>query len=145
LCKSVQDSLEDKANKSTISLAFDKEYSSIFVEADKMKINQVLTNLIDNSIKYGKKNGLTKIRFYDMDDAILVEVSDDGIGIDEIHLPRLSERFFRVEESRSREKGGTGLGLSIVKHIIESHQQTLNIRSTVGIGSTFSFTLKKAK
>ena len=145
LCKSVQDSLEDKANKSTISLAFDKEYSSIFVEADKMKINQVLTNLIDNSIKYGKENGLTKIRFYDMDDAILVEVSDDGIGIDEINLPRLSERFFRVEESRSREKGGTGLGLSIVKHIIESHQQTLNIRSTVGIGSTFSFTLKKAK
>ncbi len=145
LCKSVQDSLEDKANKSTISLAFDKEYSSIFVEADKMKINQVLTNLIDNSIKYGKENGSTKIRFYDMDDAILVEVSDDGIGIDEIHLPRLSERFFRVEESRSREKGGTGLGLSIVKHIIESHQQTLNIRSTVGIGSTFSFTLKKAK
>lgn len=145
LCKSVQDSLEDKANKSTISLTFDKEYSSIFVEADKMKINQVLTNLIDNSIKYGKKNGLTKIRFYDMDDAILVEVSDDGIGIDEINLPRLSERFFRVEESRSREKGGTGLGLSIVKHIIESHQQTLNIRSTVGIGSTFSFTLKKAK
>ncbi len=110
-----------------------------------MKINQVLTNLIDNSIKYGKENGLTKIRFYDMDDAILVEVSDDGIGIDEINLPRLSERFFRVEESRSREKGGTGLGLSIVKHIIESHQQTLNIRSTVGIGSTFSFTLKKAK
>ena len=145
LCKSVQDSLEDKANKSTISLAFDKEYSSIFVEADKMKINQVLTNLIDNSIKYGKENGLTKMRFYDMDDAILVEVSDDGIGIDEINLPRLSERFFRVEESRSREKGGTGLGLSIVKHIIESHQQTLNIRSTVGIGSTFSFTLKKAK
>ncbi|MBC8266919.1 MAG: sensor histidine kinase [Flavobacteriales bacterium] len=145
LCKNVQDSLEDKAKKSNISLVFDKEYSPIFVVADKMKINQVLTNLVDNSIKYGNENGLTKIRFYDMVENILVEVSDDGIGIDEIHLPRLSERFFRVEESRSREKGGTGLGLSIVKHIIESHKQTLNIRSTVGVGSTFSFTLKKAK
>ncbi len=145
LCKNVQDALEDKANKSTISIEFDKEYKPILVEADKMKINQVLTNLVDNSIKYGKENGTTKFRLYDMDESILVEVSDDGIGIDEIHLPRLSERFFRVEESRSREKGGTGLGLSIVKHIIESHQQTLNIRSTVGMGSTFSFTLKKAK
>jgi two-component system phosphate regulon sensor histidine kinase PhoR len=85
------------------------------------------------------------VRFFDMNDVVLVEVSDDGIGIEEPYLARLCERFYRVDSSRSREKGGTGLGLSIVKHIIESHQQTLNIRSTFGEGSTFSFTLKKVK
>ena len=144
-CASVIDSLEDKAKKNTISLVFDKEYKSILVSADEQKINQVVTNLLVNSIKYGNEGGLTKVRFFDMDDAVLVEVSDDGIGIEELHLARLCERFYRVDGSRSREKGGTGLGLSIVKHIIESHKQTLNIRSTVGVGSTFSFTLKKAE
>jgi len=115
------------------------------VQADEQKISQVLSNLLVNSIKYGSKNGLTKVRFFDMNDVVLVEVSDNGIGIDEIHIARLCERFYRVDGSRSREKGGTGLGLSIVKHIVESHQQTLNIRSTFGEGSTFSFTLKKAE
>ncbi len=144
-CSAVMDSLEDKAKKNAISIVFDKEYKSILVTADEQKINQVITNLLVNSIKYGDENGLTKVRFFDMDDAVLVEVSDDGIGIEQQHLARLCERFYRVDGSRSREKGGTGLGLSIVKHIIESHKQTLNIRSTVGVGSTFSFTLKKAK
>ena len=144
-CSAVMDSLEDKAKNNAIVLKFDKEYKPIWVEADEQKINQVLSNLLVNSIKYGNENGLTKVHFFDMDDAILVEVSDNGIGIEEPHLARLCERFYRVDSSRSREKGGTGLGLSIVKHIIESHKQTLNIRSTVGVGSTFSFTLKKAE
>jgi two-component system phosphate regulon sensor histidine kinase PhoR len=144
-CSAVLDALEDKAKQNAISIIFDKEYAPILVQADEQKISQVLTNLLVNSIKYGNQNGITKVRFFDMNDVILVEVSDDGIGIQEPHLARLCERFYRVDDSRSREKGGTGLGLSIVKHIIESHQQTLNIRSTVGVGSTFSFTLKKAE
>ena len=144
-CTAVLDALEDKAKQNAISIIFDKEYAPILVQADEQKISQVLTNLLVNSIKYGNQNGITKVRFFDMNDVVLVEVSDDGIGIQEPHLARLCERFYRVDDSRSREKGGTGLGLSIVKHIIESHQQTLNIRSTVGVGSTFSFTLKKAE
>ena len=144
-CSAVLDALEDKAKQNAISIIFDKEYAPILVQADEQKISQVLTNLLVNSIKYGNQNGITKVRFFDMNDVVLVEVSDDGIGIEEPHLARLCERFYRVDGSRSREKGGTGLGLSIVKHIIESHQQTLNIRSTFGEGSTFSFTLKKAK
>ena len=144
-CSAVLDALEDKAKQNAISIIFDKEYAPILAQADEQKISQVLTNLLVNSIKYGNQNGITKVRFFDMNDVVLVEVSDDGIGIQEPHLARLCERFYRVDDSRSREKGGTGLGLSIVKHIIESHQQTLNIRSTVGVGSTFSFTLKKAK
>ena len=144
-CSAVLDALEDKAKQNAINIVFDKEYAPILVQADEQKISQVLTNLLVNSIKYGNQNGITKVRFFDMNDVVLVEVSDDGIGIQEPHLARLCERFYRVDDSRSREKGGTGLGLSIVKHIIESHQQTLNIRSTVGVGSTFSFTLKKAE
>jgi len=144
-CSAVLDALEDNAKQNAISIVFDKEYKPILVQADEQKISQVLTNLLVNSIKYGNQNGLTKVHFFDMNDVMLVEVSDDGIGIEEPHLARLCERFYRVDDSRSREKGGTGLGLSIVKHIIESHQQTLNIRSTVGVGSTFSFTLKKAE
>ena len=144
-CSAVLDALEDNAKQNAISIVFDKEYKPILVQADEQKISQVLTNLLVNSIKYGNQNGLTKVHFFDMNDVMLVEVSDDGIGIEEPHLARLCERFYRVDDSRSREKGGTGLGLSIVKHIIESHHQTLNIRSTVGVGSTFSFTLKKAE
>ena len=144
-CSAVLDALEDKAKQNAISIVFDKEYKPILVQADEQKISQVLTNLLVNSIKYGSPDGITKVHFFDMNDVLLVEVSDDGIGIEEPHLARLCERFYRVDDSRSREKGGTGLGLSIVKHIIESHQQTLNIRSTVGKGSTFSFTLKKAE
>jgi len=145
VCSSVMDALEDKARNNAISIVFDKQYKSILVQADEQKISQVLTNILVNSIKYGNQNGLTKVHFFDMNDVVLVEISDDGIGIEEPNLARLCERFYRVDDSRSREKGGTGLGLSIVKHIIESHQQTLNIRSTVGEGSTFSFTLKKSK
>lgn len=115
------------------------------VEADKDRIRQVIVNLLVNSIKYGKENGYTLIGLYDMDENVLVEVTDNGIGIEEEHLPRLFERFYRVDKSRSRDAGGTGLGLAIVKHIIEAHNQTINVRSTKGIGTTFGFTLKKAK
>jgi len=100
--------------------------------------------LIVNSINYGKEEGFTKIRFFDMDENILVEVNDNGKGIAAEHLPRLFERFYRIDKGRSRAEGGSGLGLAIVKHIIEAHDQTINVRSTEGEGSTFSFTLKKA-
>jgi two-component system phosphate regulon sensor histidine kinase PhoR len=144
LTKEVFEQSEMYAKSKNIRLIFNKNYDKpIRVKADKERIRQVLTNLIVNSIKYGKENGTTEIRFYDMDDNILVEVADNGIGINEKHLPRLFERFYRVDQSRSRDMGGSGLGLSIVKHIIEAHKQTINVRSTENVGSTFSFTLSK--
>ena len=103
----------------------------------------MMNNLIMNSIKYNDKDGSTYVSFYNLDDKILVEVSDNGIGINEKHLKHLFDRFYRVDTSRSRDQGGSGLGLSIVKHIIESHGQNINVRSSVGIGSTFGFTLQK--
>jgi two-component system phosphate regulon sensor histidine kinase PhoR len=146
LVKEVFDAIEIKAEKKKISLSIKKGCDkSFYVFADKERIRQVLTNLIDNSIKYGKENGETVVGFYDMDENILTEVTDNGIGIEESNLPRLFERFYRVDKHRSREAGGTGLGLAIVKHLIEAHQGTLNVRSTPGIGTTFGFTLKKAK
>lgn len=114
------------------------------VNADKENIRQVINNLLANSIKYGSLNGTTKIGFYDMGEYILVEVADDGIGIDKEDLNHVFDRFYRVDKSRSRDIGGSGLGLSIVKHIIEAHKQTINLRSTLSVGSTFGFTLEKA-
>lgn len=101
-------------------------------------------NLVTNSIKYGKEGGQTLIGLYDMDKNYLIEVSDNGIGIEEEHLPRLFERFYRVDKARSRDEGGTGLGLAIVKHIVEAHNQSVNVRSNPGDGSTFGVTLEKA-
>jgi len=118
--------------------------SDFTVFADKENIRQVLNNLLANSIKYGSVAGQTKIGFYDMGDNILVEVADNGIGIDKEDLKHVFDRFYRVDKSRSRDIGGSGLGLSIVKHIIEAHKQTINLRSTLTVGSTFGFTLKKA-
>ena len=141
----VLDQLELKSNKMNISLKLTNESSSEIVYADKNKIQQVFMNLISNSIKYGKDGGTTKVRLFDMSDKMLIEVADDGIGISENALSRLFERFYRVDKNRSREIGGTGLGLAIVKHIIEGHQQTINVRSTVNVGSTFSFILEKEK
>lgn len=115
------------------------------VYADKKRIIEVLMNLVTNGIKYGKKKGYVRIGFYDFDEKIIVEVSDNGIGIDTKELPRIFERFYRIDKSRSREQGGTGLGLSIVKHIIEAHNQTINVRSVLNEGTSFSFTLEKAK
>lgn len=146
LAKEVMDMQEMKAKQRQLLLSFKEEYSKPFwVYADKHSIKQVFTNLIVNSIVYGNEGGNTKVAFYDMDENVLVEVADDGPGIDEKHLPRLFERFYRVDKSRSRHQGGTGLGLSIVKHILESHQQSINVRSTINRGSTFSFTLRKFK
>jgi two-component system phosphate regulon sensor histidine kinase PhoR len=116
----------------------------LFIRADKERVRQVLINLMDNSIKYGKEGGNTEVSFFDMDENILIEVTDDGLGIDRKDIPRLFERFFRVDKSRSREQGGSGLGLAIVKHIIEAHHQTINVRSTIGVGTTFAFTLQKS-
>jgi two-component system phosphate regulon sensor histidine kinase PhoR len=145
LVNDVFESLEIKSNQKKITLSYKKGCDQPFyVIADKDKIRQVFVNLIDNSIKYGKESGNTIVSFYDMADNILTEVTDDGIGLAKEHLPRLFERFYRADKSRSREQGGTGLGLSIVKHIIEAHNQTINVRSGEGVGTTFGFTLKKA-
>lgn len=145
LTREVFDSLEHKAKRSSISLKMNNPgQGHIMVKADRQKIAQILTNLVVNSINYGKDGGNTKVRFYDMDEHILVEVADNGLGISEEHLPRIFERFYRVDKSRSRNVAGSGLGLAIVKHIIEAHGQTINVRSSEGVGSTFSFTLDKA-
>ena len=106
---------------------------------------QVLTNLVVNSLKYGTENGFTKVSVEDFNnDKIIVKVADNGEGIDEQHLPRLFERFYRIDKNRSRKKGGSGLGLSIVKHIIEAHQEQIFVKSDLGIGTEFSFTLQKS-
>lgn len=145
LTKEVFESLEHKAKKNNVNLALgNPNQGPVFVNADRSKIAQVLTNLLVNSINYGKEDGLTKVRFFDMDENILIEVADNGIGMSEEHLPRVFERFYRVDKSRSRHVGGSGLGLSIVKHIIDAHGQTINVRSTENVGSTFSFTLEKS-
>ena len=129
-----------------ITLKFAKSVDkAIYVIADKKRIQEVINNLIDNSIKYGKTGGHTFVDFHDMEENVLVEIADDGIGISDKDLPRIFERFFRADKSRSREMGGTGLGLSIVKHIIEAHNQTLNVQSKINKGSSFTFTLKKGK
>ena len=143
MTQDVSDQVEMKAKKRSVLLKFEKDYPSIKVNGDRDKIMQVMFNLIVNSIKYGREGGSTEVRFYEMGENILIEVADDGIGISEDNLPRLFERFYRVDKSRSREQGGTGLGLAIVKHIIEAHKQNINVRSTEGVGTTFSFTLRK--
>jgi len=144
LLKDTIESLEIWAKGRNISLMIKEGCDKSFnVYADREMIHQVLNNLITNSIKYGKENGRTQIGLYDMNENVLVEVTDNGLGIDPKHLPRIFERFYRVDKDRSRELGGSGLGLSIVKHIIEAHNQTVNVRSTPGIGTTFGFTLKK--
>lgn len=146
LVKEVFNDLEVNARQRNVSMAFKEGADKSFtVMADREGIRQVLTNLILNSIKYGNENGVTKVSFYVMDRQILVEIADNGIGIEEKHLNHLFDRFYRVDKSRSRESGGSGLGLSIVKHILEAHNQTVNVRSTPGKGSTFGFTLDKAQ
>ncbi len=133
------------ANERKIQLLFERPEKPVMVRADKKRIMEVMTNLVANGIKYGKKKGFVKIVFYDLHDSMMVEVMDNGIGIEKNDLPRIFERFYRVDKSRSREQGGTGLGLSIVKHIIEAHKQTINVKSAVDEGTTFTFTLEKAK
>ncbi len=145
LVQEVIEGLEMRASKRGINLEIARSKDTpIFVSADKMRISQVVVNLLVNSINYGKEGGTTIVSFSDMFDNVLVEVSDDGAGIEPKDLNRIFERFYRADKSRSRESGGTGLGLAIVKHIIEAHRQTINVRSKLGEGSSFAFTLNKA-
>jgi two-component system phosphate regulon sensor histidine kinase PhoR len=147
LIRDVFDTLSLKANTKGIKFSFKKGCEAqVHVSADKEKVRQVLINLIDNSIKYGRPDGHTVASVYNMDDrSVLIEISDDGIGIAEEHLPRVFERFYRTDRARSRDIGGTGLGLAIVKHIVEAHGQNINIRSKPEIGSTFGFTLESGE
>ncbi len=146
LIREVIESLELRARESNITLSsVTPHVEQHYVYADKERIRQVLTNLLVNSIKYGKKGGQTKVKIEDQGEFITVDVEDDGIGVDRHHLGRLFERFYRVDKSRSREQGGTGLGLAIVKHIIEAHGQKITVDSTPGIGTRFTFTLKKSQ
>jgi len=141
----IVDSLEMRAEKHNIKLELNKVNNiELSVLADKERISQVLINLVTNSIKYGIEGGSTTIACSEHPYIIQIDISDDGIGIENKHLPRLFERFYRVDTDRSRKHGGSGLGLSIVKHIIEAHEQTINVSSRVGEGSTFTFTLLKA-
>ena len=149
LVKEVFESLSITANEKDIKLLIKKGCEfPLQVYADKEKIRQVLINLVQNALKYGKQNGHTEASFYNVDDKkILVEISDDGAGISDEHIPRIFERFYRTDLARSRKIGGSGLGLSICKHILEVHQQTIHVRSTIQVGTTFGFTLdvKKTK
>lgn len=143
LIMEVFDALSIKTQSKNITPVIKKGCEApITVFADKEKIKQVLTNLIENASKYGKVNGTIIASVYRTDDShVLVEISDDGIGIEEEHLPRIFERFYRTDAARSRDKGGTGLGLAICKHLIEAHGQTIHVRSTPDVGTTIGFTL----
>ena len=145
--REVSDSLSIKLNQRNIKSYIKKGCEGpITVFADKEKIRQVMINLIENAIKYGKDNGNIVASFYNTDGrVVLIEISDDGIGIDEEHLPRIFERFYRTDAARSRDKGGTGLGLAICKHIIEAHGHSIHVRSTLDVGTTVGFTLDARK
>ena len=144
LSREVVEMLDMKANRHDIQLIINDPGKPMWVEGDKDKIRQVFTNIIDNSIRYGSHaDGKTKVTFFDMGEHILTEITDNGIGIDAADLSRVFERFYRTSRGRMATKKGKGLGLAIVKHIIEAHRQTINVRSTVGVGTTFGFTLKK--
>ncbi len=146
LAKEIAEQAEMEADRKGIKISVkgaENLPSQFWVLADKHFIGQVFVNLIINSIRYGKEGGTTRLRFRDMLDKILVEIEDNGQGIGKEDLPRVFERFYRTDKGRSREQGGTGLGLAIVKHIVEAHGERISVRSELGVGSTFSFTLKK--
>lgn len=146
LIQSVFEMLEMKAARKNISLVFDTEYEQVMVRADKERIQQVLINLIVNSIKYGKDDGTTEVSIENLvKNKIIVRVTDNGEGIEKQNIHRIFERFFRVDKSGSRKEGGSGLGLSIVKHIIEAHKEKIYVESVFGVGSEFSFTMEKTK
>lgn len=147
LIQNAFDLLEMKAEEKSLSLVFDKEYKdSIMVYADRERIQQVLTNLIDNSIKYGKTSGTTEVAVNQLNkNRCLIRVTDNGEGVEQKHIGRLFERFYRVDKSGSRAVGGSGLGLAIVKHLIEAHNEKIYVESQFGVGSEFSFTLEYAK
>ena len=145
LADEVIESLEIQASEKKITLYEYSGAGQFLVYADKFRIRQVLTNLVLNSIRYGKESGYTKIRLSDTGEKIIVEVADNGIGISEVAKPRVFERFYRADKSRNRDSGGSGLGLSICKHIIDAHGEHIEVMSTEGAGSIFSFALKKSE
>ncbi|GAA4232967.1 ATP-binding protein [Postechiella marina] len=147
LVKNVFDTVEMRAHKKKITLTLDMNYNApIMVRADKERIQQVLANLVINSIKYGSEKGTTEVSIENLiKNKVIVRVTDNGEGLDAKHLPRLFERFYRVDQSGSRKVGGSGLGLSIVKHIIEAHNEKIYVESEYDVGSEFSFTLEKAE
>lgn len=146
LIEDVFDLQEIRATDKNIELKLNKAGEKhLMVLGDKQRLFQVFSNLVVNSINYGKQGGKTSINYYDMDKRYLIEIKDNGIGIKEGDLPRIFERFYRADKSRSRQQGGTGLGLAIVKHIIEAHNQTINVTSTFGQGTSFTITLEKVK
>jgi two-component system phosphate regulon sensor histidine kinase PhoR len=147
LIQNVFELLEMRAAKKKITLTFDMEYSEpVYVHGDREKIQQVITNLMVNSIKYGNQDGTTEVSVENLiKNKVIIRVTDNGEGIPEQHIPRIFERFYRIDKSGSRKEGGSGLGLSIVKHIIEAHNEKIYVESVVGVGSEFSFTLEKAK
>ena len=146
LIQNVFDLLEMKADKKKIKLAFEsKNVQSVIIRGDQDRIQQVLENLIVNSIKYGKEGGLTEVGVVNLTKKkVLIRISDNGEGVEKQNIPRLFERFYRVDKSGTRSEGGSGLGLAIVKHIIEAHKEKVYVESEFGIGSEFSFTLEKA-
>jgi len=145
LTREVLDSFEVKARKKEVSFTLNEQSHAIMVKGDRERIHQVMTNLIDNAIRYrGMENPTVKIAFFDMDEHILIEVTDNGIGIGIQDIPRIFERFYRTDKGRAASKKGKGLGLAIVKHLIEAHSQTIHVRSTIGVGTTIGFTLEKA-
>ena len=146
LAQNVFEMLEITASKKNIKLILDfNDKLPLKVNADNEKIQQVLTNLVENSIKYGKENGTTELVIQELtENKIIVRVTDNGLGIEEKHFNRLFERFYRVDQSGSRKGGGSGLGLAIVKHIMDAHDEKIYIESEFGVGSEFSFTLEKS-
>jgi len=145
LTNEVIEMLDMKAKKEGIKLVCHRHDKPVMVDGDRERIRQVLTNIIENSIRYGNPGGKTKISFFDMDENILTEVTDDGIGMDPEDIPRVFERFYRTTRGRASFQKGKGLGLAIVKHIMEAHNQTVSVRSAVGVGTTVGFTLRKSK
>lgn len=144
LVKELIDEVEMQSREKGVRIV-SKLNEAVWVKADRGRLSQVFLNLFTNAINYGKSGGLCEVRTFPLEDQVLIEVSDDGIGIGPEHLPRLFERFYRVGMSRSRHEGGSGLGLAIVKHIIESHDQSIVVKSEEGQGTTFSFTLQRSK
>ena len=144
LIKQVFDQYQDLAKQLDSKMKILGNYKVLYVYGDAKRYKQVIENLVSNALKYGKENGTVSVRFYDLEEQIIIEISDNGPGIDSESLERIFERFFRVDKSRARSMGGTGLGLSIVKSLIEAHDQNISVRSKVGEGTTFSFTIQKA-
>jgi two-component system phosphate regulon sensor histidine kinase PhoR len=144
LTREVVEMLDIKTRKKGIQIHVSKQNKPLLVEGDREKIRQVLTNILENSIRYGNDlDGRTKVSYFDMDEYILIEITDNGVGIEPEELPRVFERFYRTTRGRELSAKGKGLGLAIVKHIIEAHNQSIHVRSAPGIGTTFGFTLKK--